>query len=134
MKTLILVESPTKAKTLTRFLGGKYIIEASMGHIRDLPKGNFGVDLEHNFEPKYVTMSDVKPPTIVLFVNDPGLAHFSYVRYLENRIRREYSYEGTPLRLIVRKAKKERKAQTQTGRALTKWSTYAHSRPASLLS
>lgn len=58
MKTLILVESPTKAKTLTRFLGGKYIIEASMGHIRDLPKGNFGVDLENNFEPKYVIPKD----------------------------------------------------------------------------
>jgi len=57
---------------------------------------------------KYATMSDVKPPTIVVFVNDPDLAHFSYVRYLENQIRREYSYEGTPLRLIIRKAKKER--------------------------
>ena len=55
---------------------------------------------------KYVTMTDVKPPTIVLFVNDPDLAHFSYVRYLENRIRKGYSYEGTPLRLIVRKRKR----------------------------
>lgn len=58
---------------------------------------------------RYATMSDVKPPTIVLFVNDPDLMHFSYERYIENRIRKEYSYEGTPLRLIVRKAKKERK-------------------------
>ncbi|MCE5199203.1 MAG: ribosome biogenesis GTPase Der [Armatimonadota bacterium] len=58
---------------------------------------------------KYVTMPDVKPPTIILFVNDPELAHFSYVRYLENQIRKEYSYEGTPLKIIVRKAKKERK-------------------------
>ena len=58
---------------------------------------------------KYATMTDVKPPTIVIFVNDPDLAHFSYIRYLENSIRREYSYEGTPLRIIVRKAKKERK-------------------------
>lgn len=59
MKTLILVESPTKARTLTRFLGtDKYKIEASMGHIRDLPKGNLGVDVEHNFEPKYVIPKD----------------------------------------------------------------------------
>jgi len=58
---------------------------------------------------KYATMTDVKPPTIVIFVNDPDLAHFSYIRYLENSIRREYSYEGTPLRIIVRKARKERK-------------------------
>lgn len=58
MKTLILVESPTKARTLTRFLGDKYKIEASMGHIRDLPKGDLGVDIEHNFEPKYVIPKD----------------------------------------------------------------------------
>lgn len=58
---------------------------------------------------RYATMSDVKPPTIVLFVNDTGLAHFSYARYLENEIRKEYSYEGTPLKLIFRQAKKERK-------------------------
>lgn len=58
MKSLILVESPTKAKTLSRFLGGKYKIEASMGHIRDLPKGSFGLDLENNFEPKYVIPKD----------------------------------------------------------------------------
>jgi len=58
MKTLILVESPTKAKTLTRFLGDKYTIEASMGHIRDLPKGAFGVDIEHDFEPQYVIPKD----------------------------------------------------------------------------
>src|SRR3989344_3518705 len=58
MKTLILVESPTKAKTLTRFLGDKYIIEASMGHIRDLPKGALGVDIEHDFTPKYVIPKD----------------------------------------------------------------------------
>ncbi|NLN75162.1 MAG: ribosome biogenesis GTPase Der [Armatimonadetes bacterium] len=58
---------------------------------------------------RYAAMADVKPPTIVIFVNDTDLAHFSYVRYLENRIRKEYSYEGTPLRLIFKRAKKERK-------------------------
>jgi DNA topoisomerase-1 len=58
MKTLILVESPTKAKTLSRFLGAKYEIQASMGHIRDLPKGAIGVDIENNFEPKYVIPKD----------------------------------------------------------------------------
>ncbi len=50
---LIIVESPTKAKTLTRFLGNEYGIMASMGHIRDLPKSKLGIDLEHNFEPQY---------------------------------------------------------------------------------
>lgn len=54
MKAVILVESPTKAKTLTKFLKGKYDIQASLGHIRDLPKGNLGVEIEDNFTPKYV--------------------------------------------------------------------------------
>ena len=48
------MESPTKARTLTQYLGNNYIITASMGHMRDLPRGEFGVDVEHDFEPKYV--------------------------------------------------------------------------------
>ncbi len=51
---LIIVESPTKAKTLARFLNGKYQVEATMGHIRDLPKASLGVDVEHDFTPQYV--------------------------------------------------------------------------------
>jgi DNA topoisomerase-1 len=51
---LIIVESPTKARTLARFLGNKFQIEASMGHLRDLPSKKLGVDLEHDFEPEYV--------------------------------------------------------------------------------
>ena len=50
---LIIVESPTKAKTLSRFLGKEYVVEATMGHIKDLPKSKLGVDLEKNFEPDY---------------------------------------------------------------------------------
>src|SRR3989344_1697890 len=57
-KTLILVESPTKAKTLFRFLKGKYDIEASMGHIRDLPRGNLGIEVDNDFAPKYVIPKD----------------------------------------------------------------------------
>ncbi len=72
MKTLILVESPTKAKTLSRFLGDKYSIEASMGHIRDLPKGTFGVDIEHNFEPKYVIPKDKRKTIETLKENAKG--------------------------------------------------------------
>jgi len=58
MKDVILVESPTKAKTLTRFLAGKYVVVASMGHIRDLPKSKLGVDIENNFEPQYIIPKD----------------------------------------------------------------------------
>lgn len=50
---LVVVESPTKAKTLRKFLGGEYHVEASMGHVRDLPKSTLGVDVAHDFEPEY---------------------------------------------------------------------------------
>jgi len=54
MKNLVIVESPTKARTLSQYLGADYRIVASMGHMRDLPRGEFGVDTEKNFEQKYV--------------------------------------------------------------------------------
>lgn len=59
-KSLIIVESPTKIKTLKKFLGSGYLIESSVGHIRDLPEKEFGIDLENNFDPKYVVLSDKK--------------------------------------------------------------------------
>jgi DNA topoisomerase-1 len=57
---LILVESPTKARTLSKYLGSDYRIEATMGHIRDLPKSALGVDVEHDFIPNYVIPRDKK--------------------------------------------------------------------------
>ncbi|MBL8031484.1 MAG: type I DNA topoisomerase [Candidatus Doudnabacteria bacterium] len=53
-KPLIIVESPTKAKTISKFLAGRYDVEASFGHIRDLPKSKISIDVEHDFEPKYI--------------------------------------------------------------------------------
>lgn len=53
-KQLIIVESPTKAKTISKFLGSDYQVEASFGHVRDLPKSKLSIDIEHNFEPKYI--------------------------------------------------------------------------------
>ncbi|MCH7951169.1 type I DNA topoisomerase [Patescibacteria group bacterium] len=55
---LVIVESPTKARTLARFLGKEYTIEASMGHVRDLPKSKLGVDVEHDFAPEYVVVPE----------------------------------------------------------------------------
>lgn len=55
-ENLVIVESPAKAKTIGKFLGKGYKIEASMGHIRDLPKSQMGVDVDNNFEPKYITI------------------------------------------------------------------------------
>ena len=53
---LVIVESPAKAKTIKKYLGSNYTVEASMGHIRDLPKSQLGIDTENNFEPKYITI------------------------------------------------------------------------------
>lgn len=53
---LVIVESPAKAKTIGKYLGKNYIVEASMGHVRDLPKSRLGVDVENNYTPKYITI------------------------------------------------------------------------------
>ena len=53
---LVIVESPAKARTISKFLGRTYKVEASNGHVRDLPKSQLGVDVEHGFEPKYITI------------------------------------------------------------------------------
>jgi DNA topoisomerase-1 len=57
---LVIVESPTKAKTISRFLGKDYKVLASFGHVRDLPKSKLGVDVEHGFEPTYTVSADHK--------------------------------------------------------------------------
>ncbi|MGE5392971.1 MAG: type I DNA topoisomerase [Candidatus Saccharibacteria bacterium] len=59
-KALVIVESPTKAKTISRFLNGKYKVEASFGHVRDLPTSKMGVDTEHDFTPQYVVPTKAK--------------------------------------------------------------------------
>ncbi|MDE6663829.1 MAG: type I DNA topoisomerase [Lachnospiraceae bacterium] len=55
-KYLVIVESPAKVKTIKKFLGANYEVIASNGHVRDLPKSQLGIDVEHNFEPKYITI------------------------------------------------------------------------------
>ena len=58
---LVIVESPAKAKTIERYLGKKYTVKASMGHIRDLPKSQMGIDFENNYKPKYITIRGKGP-------------------------------------------------------------------------
>jgi DNA topoisomerase-1 len=58
MRTLVIVESPTKAKTITKFLGKDYVVKSSFGHVRDLPKSKIGVDVENNFTPHYINSRD----------------------------------------------------------------------------
>src|SRR5713226_3853943 len=60
MKTLVIVESPTKARTISRFLGKDYDIKFSMGHVIDLPKSKLGIDIEHDFAPQYEIIEDKK--------------------------------------------------------------------------
>ena len=59
-KNLVIVESPSKAKTIGKYLGPDYTVKASMGHLRDLPKSTMGVDIEGNFEPEYVPVQTKK--------------------------------------------------------------------------
>ncbi len=63
---LVIVESPTKAKTISKFLSKDYQIESSFGHIRDLPEKELGIDVENNFEPKYVIPAKAKPRVTAL--------------------------------------------------------------------
>ena len=55
-KYLVIVESPAKVKTIKKFLGSNYEVMASQGHIRDLPKSQLGVDVDNDYEPKYITI------------------------------------------------------------------------------
>ena len=55
-KNLVIVESPSKAKTIGKFLGSKYKVVASVGHVRDLPKSKLGINIENDFEPQYISI------------------------------------------------------------------------------
>ena len=55
-KTLVIVESPSKAKTIGKYLGSRYNVIASVGHVRDLPKSKLGIDIDDNFEPQYISI------------------------------------------------------------------------------
>jgi len=59
-KSLVIVESPTKAKTIGKYLGNQFVVKASLGHVKDLPKKNLSVDVEHNFEPHYEVIEGKK--------------------------------------------------------------------------
>ena len=57
---LVIVESPAKAKTIEKFLGSNYTVKSSIGHIRDMPKKDMGIDLDNNFQPTYAISSGKK--------------------------------------------------------------------------
>ena len=81
-KYLVIVESPAKVKTIKKFLGKNYEVDASNGHVRDLPKSTLGFDAEHGFEPKYITIrgkgdvlaklrKEVKKADVIYLATDP---------------------------------------------------------------
>ncbi|RJR29870.1 type I DNA topoisomerase [Candidatus Microgenomates bacterium] len=105
---LIIVESPTKARTLSRFLGKGYAVEATMGHIKDLPKSKLSVDLENNFEPDYqivdrqkktvrTLLAAAKKASHVYLATDPdreGEAISAHVKeVLEDNLKGKHKYE-----------------------------------------
>lgn len=94
-RTLVIVESPAKAKTISKFLGKKYMVKASMGHVRDLPKSQFGVDVKDGFKPKYITIrgkgetikdlrTAVKRADHVLIASDPDREGEAIAWHLQN--------------------------------------------------
>lgn len=88
-KNLVIVESPSKATTIKKFLGSTYEVVASNGHVRDLPKSQLGIDIENDFEPKYITIRgkgellaklrrEVKKADKIYLATDPDLGGRSY--------------------------------------------------------
>ncbi len=75
---LIIVESPTKARTLSKFLGSEYSVEATMGHIKDLPKSKLGIDVEHNFKPDYIPV-EKKADVIKKITHEASKADKTYI-------------------------------------------------------
>ena len=72
------------------------------------PSGKKG----RNLKVLYATQPSARPPTFVLFANDPQLLHFSYRRYLENRLREAFELEGTPVRIVARRRQKGKEGET----------------------
>ena len=118
MRTLIIVESPTKAKTIERFLGKNYVVKACMGHIRDLPKSNMGVDTENNFAPHYITIrgkgdiikvlrDEAKKADRVLLASDPDREGEAIAWHLQEYLKIEEKKNRITFNEITSKAIKD---------------------------
>ena len=94
-KSLVIVESPSKAKTIGKFLGGRYKVVASVGHVRDLPKSKLGIDIENDFEPQYINIrgkgdvikelkKEAKKASKVYLATDPDREGEAISWHLEN--------------------------------------------------
>lgn len=109
-KKLVIVESPAKAKTINRYLGSDYIVKSSMGHLIDLPKSRIAIDIEHGFEPEYITIrgrakiltdlkKEVKKCDVVLLAADDDREGESIAWHIGNNIKQ--AYPNVPIKRIV---------------------------------
>src|SRR3989344_3329624 len=110
---LVLVESPTKARTLTRFLGEGYVVEATYGHVRDLPEKKIGLDLEDNFKPVYVQTLKQKQRVdqikkvgkgvkSVILATDPDREGEAIAWHVQELLETEFNYK----RIVFHESKK----------------------------
>jgi len=117
-KALVIVESPAKIKTLKKFLGANFFFESSIGHIRDLPQREFGIDVEHDFEPKYVTLADkkevikklqeaAKKADIVYLSPDPDREGEAIAWHISSILPKGTKMKRTPFQSITKKAVQE---------------------------
>ena len=93
---------------LADFVAGQHALRISTGRLNELLEGALAVTPPpsrggRQLKVYYITQVKVRPPTFAVFVNEPELIHFSYLRFLENKLRETYGFEGTPLRLLVRR-------------------------------
>ena len=118
-KNLVIVESPAKAKTINKFLGKDYQVEASMGHVRDLPKSRMGVDLEKDFTPEYI----ISPKNIRIAKHLKASAEGKEAVYLATDPDREGEAISWHLEEVLRKRKvikKSTKVERVVFNAVTK--------------
>jgi len=101
-KTLVIVESPAKAKTIEKYLGPGYTVKASMGHLIDLPKSRMAIQIDNNFEPEYITVrgrakllkelqKDAKNSSHVFLASDPDREGEAIAWHLNNAIKEKTS-------------------------------------------
>ncbi len=134
-KPLIIVESPTKARTIKKFLPPRYVVKASVGHVRDLPKSTLGVDVEHDFAPRYLTIkgkgdvikelrSATKAATDVYLATDPDREGEAIAWHLAELLRLEH-----PKRIELHEITKEAALQAlDCSRTRSTWTASTRSK------
>ena len=105
---LVIVESPAKVKTIKKFLGSNYVVTASNGHVRDMPKSQMGIDIENDYEPKYITIrgkgeilaklrKEVKKADKIYLATDPDREGEAIAWHLANSLNLEGKFTESHL-------------------------------------